>query len=79
MAQFLRPTSTITATNFTGGFADIGESTASDADYVYSAINTTATLVVGLSSASAPGVGDRTIRYRIARTNGATLDGTGSN
>lgn len=79
MAQFLRPTSTITATNFTGGFADIDESTASDADYAYSANNTTATLVVGLSSASAPGSGNRTIRYRIARTNGATLDGTGSN
>lgn len=78
MAQFLRPSSTITATNFTGGFADIDETTASDADYAYSAINTTATLTVGLSTASAPGSGTKTIRYRIVQTNGATVDGTGS-
>lgn len=78
MAQFLRPISTITATNFTGGFADIDETTFSDADFAYSANNTTATLAVGITSASEPNVGTKTIRYRIARTNAGVVDGAGS-
>lgn len=80
MAQFIRPSSNITQTNFTGGFADIDETSASDTDFAYSANNTTAVLQVLLSAPSTPlQAGTTTVRYRIARTNGATVDGTGSN
>ncbi len=78
MAQFLRPDSNLTQSNFTNGFAEIDETTPVDTDFAYSAINTTAVLQVTLSNASTPGSGTTTIRYRIARTNGAVVDGTGS-
>lgn len=79
MAQFLRPDSNVTQTSFTGGFAEIDESTASDADFAYGAINTAATLEVGLANpSSTPASGTTTVRYRIARTNGAAVDGGGN-
>lgn len=79
MAQFLRPDSTVTQTNFTGGFADIDETTASDTDFAYGTNNTAAVLEVGLSDpATTPATGTCTARYRIARTNAGTLDGGGN-
>lgn len=78
MAQFLRPISNVTQTNFTGGFAEIDESTFSDVDFAYSAVNIIAVLEVGLSTVLTPGAGTRTIRYRLAQTNGAVVDGTGN-
>jgi len=79
MAQFLRPNSNITQTNFTGGFADIDEATADDTDYAFSANNTNATLEVGTTNPAATpdSAGTVTVRYRIARTNAGTLDGGG--
>lgn len=79
MAQFLRPDSTITQTAFTGGFAEIDETTASDADFAYGDNNTAAVLEVGLSDPSGtPQSGTCTARYRIARTNVGTVDGGGN-
>lgn len=81
MAQFLRPSSNVTQTSFTGGFADIDETTASDADFAYGANNTAAVLEVGLTNP--PGTpdpsGTSTVRFRIARVNAGTLSGTGNN
>lgn len=69
MAQFLRPDSTLQATNWNGGFADIDEATFSDADAAYSNDNTAgAILEVGLSNpANTPGSGTCTVRYRHAQ------------
>lgn len=79
MAQFARPDSDVTATNITGGFADIDEATASDADFAYSANNTTAELEVGLSNVTDPAVSiGHVMRLRYAKTNGGVLDGGGS-
>lgn len=79
MAQFLRPDSNVTQTSFTGGFADIDESTASDADFAYGANNTAAVLEVGLSNPSGtPASGTTTVRYRVAKTNAGTVDGSGN-
>lgn len=78
MAQFLRPDSNITQTNFTGGFANIDETSANDADFAYGANNTIAVLEVGLSNPSTPQAGTCTVRYRIAQTNNGVLDGTGN-
>ena len=79
MAQFLRPDSNVTQTSFTGGFASIDESTASDADFAYGDNNTAATLEVGLSNPSGtPGSGTTTVRYRVAKTNAGTVDGAGN-
>ena len=80
MAQFLRPDSNITQTLWTGGFADIDETTASDADYSYGAVDSsTATLVVGLSNPTPPADGTCTVRWRHAkiREKDAALSGTG--
>ena len=80
MAQFLRPDSNITQTSFTGGFADIDETSASDADFAYGANNTAAVLEVGLSDpAATPNpAGTSTVRYRIAKTNNGTVNGAGN-
>ncbi len=79
MAQFLRPDGNVTTTNFTNGFSNIDEATASDVDFAYGANNVVAVLEVSLSNPSAtPGSGTSTVRYRIARTNAGTVDGTGS-
>ena len=79
MAQFLRPDANVTQTSFTGGFADLDESTASDADFAYGDNNTAATLEVGLSNPSGtPGSGTTTVRYRVAKTNAGTVDGAGN-
>ena len=43
MAQFFRPTSDITVTNVTGTFANIDETSASDADYISTLDNTIVT------------------------------------
>lgn len=80
MAQFLRPDSNVTQSSFTGGFAEIDESTASDADFAYGANNTAAVLEVGLSD---PGgtpdpAGTSRVRFRIAKTNNGTVTGTGN-
>lgn len=79
MAAFLRPDSNITQTEFTGGFAEIDEATASDSDLAYSTNNADATLEVGLSNPSGtPTSGTCTVRYRIAKTNNGSVDGGGN-
>lgn len=80
MAQFLRPDGNVTQTSFTGGFADIDESTASDADFAYGADRTASTLEVSLTDPSGtPGSGTCTVRYRIAKVDGGVYPGTGGN
>lgn len=49
-AQYLRPDGNVTQTSYTGGFGEIDEISASDADYAYGASNSaTPTLEVSLS------------------------------
>jgi hypothetical protein len=80
MAQFARPDSTVTASNVTGGFSAIDEAVASDADFAWSANNTTAELEVGLSDVSDPAAGSgHVVRYRYAKTNNGTPDSGGNN
>jgi hypothetical protein len=79
VSQFLRPDANVTQTSFTNGFAQIDESTASDADFAYGANNTAAVLEVSLSNPSGtPASGTCTVRYRIAKTNAGTVDGGGN-
>jgi hypothetical protein len=79
MAQFIRPDSNITQSSFTGGFADIDEVTPNDSDYAYSANNANAVLEVGLSDPAAiPASGTCTVRWRIAKTNNGTVNGSGA-
>lgn len=84
MAQFIRPDSDITTTGFntsTGAtfYTLIDEITPSDTDYAWASNNTSATLEVGLGNpGSTPQGGTCTCRYRIAKTNNGTVDGTGS-
>ena len=77
MAQFARPDSNVTNTG-TGGFADLDESSPSDADYWFGDNNTVAEIEVGLSDISAPDAGTCTVRWRIAKTNAGTVDGSGN-
>lgn len=80
MTQFLRPDSNVTQTNFTGGFAEIDESSASDADFAYSANDSAATLEVGLSNPSGtPASGTTTVRYRYVKTQGGSPSSSGNN
>jgi hypothetical protein len=80
MAQTLRPDSNVTQTNFTGGFAEIDEVSASDSDFAYSANESDATLDVGLSDPSPAVQTDRpiTVRFRVAKTNAGTVVSTGA-
>lgn len=80
MAQFGRPISNITTTNFTGGYAEIDESSASDTDFAYGADNSVATLEVALTSTlSDPGSSSgHTFRYRVAKSDGGVIDGGGN-
>lgn len=78
---FLRPDSNITQTSYTGGFAEIDEVTADDADLAYGAINSaTPLLEVSTSNpAAAPGGVTGTVRWRSAQRNGNGTIGTGNN
>ena len=79
MPQFARPDSNVTQTSFTGGFVEIDEAVASDADFAYGANNIAAELEVGLSNVTDPAVGTGHIfRYRIAKTDNGTVTGTGN-
>lgn len=79
MAQFGRPDSNVTQTNFTNGFAEIDEETPSDSDYAWGANNTAAVLEVGLSNVTDPVVHTgHIIRYRIAKTDDGVVDGGGN-
>lgn len=79
MAQFIRPDSNITQTSFTGGFADIDETSASDADFAFGANGTLAVLEVGMSNpGGTPDSGTCTVRWRIAKTNSGTVNNTGN-
>lgn len=71
MAQFLRPDSNVTQTGFTGGFAEIDETAASDTDRAFGAADKTASVLeVGLSNPQgSPGSGTTTVRYRMAKVN----------
>jgi hypothetical protein len=81
MAQFLRPDSNVTQTNWTNGFAEIDEATASDADFSYGGANSnSARLEVGTSDpADTPDpAGTATVRWRRAKvTSAGALSGTG--
>lgn len=79
MAQFARPDSNVTQTNFTNGFANIDEASPSDADFAFGANNTVAELEVGLSDVTDPSSSSgHVFRYRIAKTNAGTVDGGGN-
>lgn len=83
VADFLRPDSNVTQTNFTGGFADIDESSASDTDKAYpNTANAACTLEVGLGNpAGVPTGGTTTVRYRLAKIDTTTgnVSGTATN
>ena len=78
--QFLGPSSNITQTNYTGGFADIDEAVRDDSDYAYGAVNSSApTLTVGLSApAETPLSGTCKVRWTHARANSSGAIGGGS-
>lgn len=81
MPQYLRPDSNVTTTGYTGGFADIDEETASDADLAYGTINvSTSVLEVGLTNpAVTPGGANGVVRWRSATRNGnGVIDGGNS-
>lgn len=78
MAQFARPDSDVTNTG-TNGFGAIDEITPSDADFWWGDNNTAEELEVGLSNVTDPTISSGHIfRYRIAKTNAGTVDGTGN-
>lgn len=78
MAQFARPDSDATNTG-NGGFADIDESVASDADFWFGDNNQADELEVSLSNVGDPlSSSGHTFRYRIAKTNAGVVDGTGN-
>lgn len=83
MAQFARPDSTVTLTNWGQSGSvhlTLDESSASDSDFTYSINNTTAELEVGLSNVSDPSVSTgHVVRFRYAKTNAGTPDSGGSN
>ena len=72
MAQFARPTGTVTTGPWspsTGAtlWGTIDESTASDTDYDTTGTNDTGDMEVSLGSISAPAAGTRTVRYRYSK------------
>jgi hypothetical protein len=87
MAQFARPNSDVTVTNWTGTptnttgnrYTNIDEATPSDTDYCYGANNSsTATFEAGLSSLTDPEVHTgHIVRWRYAKTAAGSLSGTG--
>lgn len=84
MAQFGRPISNVTFVNWTGGFGNIDEITASDADFNYTIDKPVATdiaehaLTASLVDPVA-GVGNWLMRVRVAEIDGGVLgDGSGS-
>ena len=80
MAQFLRPDGVISQGGWTGGFAEIDEATANDADRAYSVNNPNGSVFeVSLSNPSGtPAAGSVTFRYRAAQVNNGTPDGGGT-
>lgn len=80
MPQFLRPNQNLTQTDYTGGFAEIDEATASDADLAFGAANsTTPVLEVATSNPGvAPGGVTGIVRWRSARRNANGAIGMGS-
>lgn len=81
MTQFLRPDGNLTQTSYTGGFAEIDETTASDTDLAYGAINSTAPILeVSLSNPlSGTGGANGILRWRSADRNGNGVIGSGNN
>lgn len=78
MAQFGRPDQQITNTG-NGLFSDIDEASPSDADFWFGDNNAADEFEVGLSNVSDPSSSaGHTFRYRIAKTNAGTVDGTGN-
>lgn len=76
--QFIRPESFVSSTNWTGAVTAIDETTADDADFVYSANNTAAVLEIAMTNPSAEAGLKPTVRYRHAKTNAGTVDGGGN-
>jgi hypothetical protein len=78
--ESLYPNSNITQTGFTGGFAQIDEAIASDADFVYGSNDLSVTLEVGLTDPV--GVKNsstqNTVTYRYAKVDSGVLSGTGN-
>lgn len=80
MPQYLRPNSNLTQTSWTGGFAEIDEATASDADLAFGAVNSsTPVLEVSTSDPGQPPGGvTGIVRWRSARRNSSGSIGTGN-
>jgi hypothetical protein len=78
--EILRPSSDITQTSYTGGFAEINEVTRDDANYAYGAVNSAAPeLVVGFPAPSVTPVGPCNVRWTHAKANvSGTILSTGS-
>lgn len=80
MAQFLRPDSqTINTGTFTNTFANIDEAVASDADFMYSTTGVLANITYDFTAPlGSIQSGTCTARFRLAKTNIGTVDGTGN-
>jgi hypothetical protein len=77
MAQFARPDADV-SNNGNGGFADIDEATASDADYWWGDDNAADVLEVSLGNVTDPGVSTgHIVRVRLAKVDGGVYPGTG--
>lgn len=77
---FLRPDSNVTQTGYTGGFADIDEAAADDADFAYGTPNaSTPTLEVHVSDpARPPGGITGVVRWRSAKRSEGGAIGSGN-
>lgn len=80
MAQFARPDSNVTQIGFTGGFAEIDEATADDADFAVTPDNTLGQLEVGLTNPTDPAVSTgHVLRYRLAKADTGVPPSTSGN
>lgn len=78
MAQFLRPDGDVLNPG-TGTFADIDESVASDADFVFSANGASDTYEFSFSDIADPqSSSTHTLRYRIAKVNAGAINNAGN-
>lgn len=77
MAQFARPTSDISTGFWTGSFADIDESTASDSDFGYSADKEIGDYETKLGTVTDPAVSTgHIVRCRVSKSDGGVPNNT---
>ena len=67
MAQYARPDSDISATNWTGSYTAIDEVTPSDTDYITGSQAANGTWEGGLSDVNTPATTSVTVRYRVRK------------